>query len=322
VLSVIIPTRMRPELVLRTLASLAEQDLDPDTFEVVVVADGCERGTAEAVRAADVPFRVIVHEQAQAGIAGARNAGTRVAAGDQLVFMDDDMLLDPAFLRHVSETLTAGADVALTDVRLGDWVRHTVTTAETRRWEAESHAKPSSDDVPFDEIHFWATGIRRSALESAGGFDEAFTAGGAYGNEDIELGHRLLGAGADVRWARGARADTEACVDADELLERTTHVGRNDVRLARLHPELGDALLGRKLRDSRVHRAVARLLLAVPVLARLDPPLRWGLRRVVRTGADGPVAYRIWFTARAVRYWDGVLRTDGSDLVRALLRAS
>lgn len=321
-LSVVIPTRMRPEMVLRTLASLAAQNLDAADFEVVVVADGCVSGTAEAVRDAAVPYELRVLEQEQAGIAGARNAGARMAAGDHLVFMDDDMILDPSFLRRVDEALTDGADVAITDVRMGEWIPHTVTTAETRRWEEEAAAQPPTHEIPFDDIHFWATGIRRDVLDAADGFDESYTAGGAYGNEDIELGHRLLQRGAVVHRVDAAQARTEACTDPDQLLERTTDVGRNDVRLARTHPELADALFGRKVRNSRLQRAVARVLAVLPVLARLDRPLHLALRSVVARGADGPVAYRIWFLARAVRYWDGVLRAGGGDLVRSALRST
>lgn len=169
-------------------------------------------------------------------------------------------------------------------------------------------------------VHFWATGIRRAALDDAGGFDEAYTAGGAYGNEDIEFGCRLLKRGAAIRWALDAKAMTEACTDTDELLDRWTDIGRNDLRLATTHPETVDILIGRKVRGSRAQRAVARILAAVPLLARFDLPLRLALQWAVRAGQDGPMTYRLWLVAQSVRYWDGVIRGGGRPVLRAALR--
>ncbi len=319
-LSVVVPTRMRPALVLRTLEGLAAQDLPASAFEVVVVVDGCEQGTASAVRHRHAGLRLTVLEQPRAGLAAARNAGAAAARGEHLVFCDDDMVLSPNFVRAVDAALRAGADVALTTVRVGEWVPASVTTSEARRWDADTHADLLDGEVVFDHVHFAATGIRRSVFERAGGFDVAFTAGGAYGNEDIELGHRLLRSGAVIRYVPEAVARTEACTDPDELLARMVEVGRNDLRLARKHPELAPALFGRKLAYSRIYRLTARVVLVAPWLAAADRPLRAVLRRVVRTGRDGAVSYRLWFALRAVSYWKGVADAGGRpdvDRVRA-----
>jgi glycosyltransferase involved in cell wall biosynthesis len=315
VLSVVVPTRMRPQVVVPTLRSIAAQEAPAGGLEVVVVVDGCEAGTADAVRrsCADLPVSVV--EQPRGGLAAARNRGAAESRGEHLVFCDDDMVLSPGFLRRVDDELRAGADVALTVVRTGDWVPHTVTTAEVRRWDGEAHEALLADGVVFDHVHFAATGIRRAAFEGAGGFDAGFTAGGAYGNEDIELGHRLLGAGAVVRYARDAVAETDACTDPTELLARMTDVGRNDVRLARAHPELAAALFGRKLAHSDIYRLTGRLVMAAPWAAAADRPLRGAFRLVVRTGRSGPLSHRLWFAVRATRYWTGVAAAGGRDLV-------
>ena len=56
----------------------------------------------------------------------------------------------------------------------------------------EREARQSAAPLVFEDMVFAATAIRRTGFEATGGFDEAFTADGAYGNEDIELGYRLL----------------------------------------------------------------------------------------------------------------------------------
>ena len=315
-LSIVIPTRMRPETATRTLRSIAGQEFDFAALEIIVVVDGCAAGSADAVHATPMPCDVVVVEQDRQGQAGARNRGAGRARGEHLLFLDDDMVLRQGFLRAVESALIESADVALTTTGVGDWVAHTVTTGEARRWYTEANEAPLTH-IGFYNVHFCATGARRAVFEATGGFDEAFTAGGAYGNEDIELGYRLLRAGADIRHAAGAVADTEACTDPDELMRRMTDVGRNDVRLARKHPELAGVLFGRKRQNSAIYRVTGRLLLMAPWAALADRPLRAAFRAAMRSGRDGPVVYRLWFTVRALRYWDGVLRAGGRDLVRS-----
>src|SRR5262249_18159878 len=73
--SVIVPPYQRRNLVARTVAALADQTVDPDRFEVIVVVDGSTDGTADRVRALDRPVHIRVIEQRNRGRAAAINAG-------------------------------------------------------------------------------------------------------------------------------------------------------------------------------------------------------------------------------------------------------
>src|SRR5690348_88198 len=55
-LSVVIPTRNRRELLLRCVGLLREQTQDPRSYEVVVVDDDSGDGSADAVEALGTPF--------------------------------------------------------------------------------------------------------------------------------------------------------------------------------------------------------------------------------------------------------------------------
>lgn len=87
-MSVIIPTYLRPGLVVRALRSALTQTAG--AIEVIVVVDGRDPETVEAVEATR-DSRVIVHvPQMRLGNAGARNTGVGLARARWIAFLDDD----------------------------------------------------------------------------------------------------------------------------------------------------------------------------------------------------------------------------------------
>jgi glycosyltransferase involved in cell wall biosynthesis len=86
--SVVIPTRNRPELVLRAVASVAGQTYR--NLEIIVVIDGPDSQTEAALRAiADSRLRVLALPESLGG-SDARNAGVAAADGKWIAFLDDD----------------------------------------------------------------------------------------------------------------------------------------------------------------------------------------------------------------------------------------
>jgi glycosyltransferase involved in cell wall biosynthesis len=86
--SVVIPTRNRPELVLRAVGSALAQTLRE--LEVVVVVDGPDPATRDALAGVG-DARVRVVELGESGGApNARNVGVRHARGEWTAFLDDD----------------------------------------------------------------------------------------------------------------------------------------------------------------------------------------------------------------------------------------
>jgi glycosyltransferase involved in cell wall biosynthesis len=91
--SVVVPTRDRPGLLRRTLASIAAQR-DVRT-EVIVVDDGSSPADARAVvDLAGDRVRVLSNERS-GGVGAARNQGAAVATAPWLAFCDDDDLWAP-----------------------------------------------------------------------------------------------------------------------------------------------------------------------------------------------------------------------------------
>jgi glycosyltransferase involved in cell wall biosynthesis len=90
--STIIPTYNRRDLVQRAIESVLAQDVGVE--EVIVVDDGSTDGTAEALRAR-YGERITCLRQANAGVSAARNAGMAAARGQFLALLDSDDLWTP-----------------------------------------------------------------------------------------------------------------------------------------------------------------------------------------------------------------------------------
>jgi glycosyltransferase involved in cell wall biosynthesis len=89
--SVIIPAYNAEPFIAETVKSALHQTFTD--LEVIVVDDGSKDRTAE--RLAEFGDRIRVHRQANAGVAEARNAGVRMAAGTWIAFLDADDLWLP-----------------------------------------------------------------------------------------------------------------------------------------------------------------------------------------------------------------------------------
>jgi glycosyltransferase involved in cell wall biosynthesis len=86
--SVVIPTLRRPQLVLRALKSVFAQTYR--NIEVIVVVDGPDQETAASLALlADPRLRVILNPCSLTA-AGARNRGAALARGEWIAFLDDD----------------------------------------------------------------------------------------------------------------------------------------------------------------------------------------------------------------------------------------
>jgi len=117
--SVVIPTRNRRDLVARALECVLYQD-EVD-LEALVVDDGSTDGTAAFLDGlGDRRVRHLRNETAT-GVALARNRGIAEARGDWIAFLDDDDLWAPAKLRsQVAACHAADAEFAYTGLVVTD----------------------------------------------------------------------------------------------------------------------------------------------------------------------------------------------------------
>src|SRR6516164_6352381 len=86
--SVVIPTLHRPNLVVRAVNSVLNQT--HKEIEVIVVVDGPDEDTIKAVRSMEDPRLQVVINPRSLTAAGARNVGVDHATGEWIAFLDDD----------------------------------------------------------------------------------------------------------------------------------------------------------------------------------------------------------------------------------------
>jgi glycosyltransferase involved in cell wall biosynthesis len=86
--STVIPTHKRQELVQRAVLSVLRQTYR--NIEVIVVIDGPEEGTVEILEALQEPRLRVIQLEKNAGLSGARNIGIRAARGEWVGLLDDD----------------------------------------------------------------------------------------------------------------------------------------------------------------------------------------------------------------------------------------
>ncbi|NHC45135.1 glycosyltransferase family 2 protein [Motilibacter aurantiacus] len=98
--SVVIPTRNRASILPRALGAALGQVLDvPQSLEVVVVDDGSTDDTARVLAAVEDPRLRVLRRPRGSGVSRARNAGTQLARGRWVAWMDDDDVWSPTKLK-------------------------------------------------------------------------------------------------------------------------------------------------------------------------------------------------------------------------------
>ena len=111
-LSVVMPTRNRPERLLRAAESVLSQDVDD--IELVVVDDASTDDTPEVLDRLACDDRVtVVHNAESLGPGGSRNRGIAASRGNLLGFCDDDDTWLPGAGRAVLETFADDREVGV-----------------------------------------------------------------------------------------------------------------------------------------------------------------------------------------------------------------
>lgn len=165
-------------------------------FETLVVDDGSTDETADYV-AENFPWATLLRLDAR-GLSAARNAGAAAAAGEVLVFTDDDCEPDSEWIERLRP--------AFSDSRLAAAGGPNLPPAPRTWEEAVVRAAPGApshvllDDEEAEHLPGCNLAVTRAAFEKIGGFDPQFQTAG----DDVDFCWRLRDAGFRLGFVPGA----------------------------------------------------------------------------------------------------------------------
>jgi len=186
-LSILIPTYKRPELLALTLESVAAQTRPAD--EVIVVDNDKAKSASDTVKAFshDIPNLQYIPASAKQGKCYALNIAGHAAKGNWLVFLDDDDYWDREYLETFDQAINkSGCNCIIS------WVA----------WDFDgiiNGGKKMPSEITLEQIMWHGNpgfvgsnnAFEKSLFERLGGLDESMQS-----SEDIDLLIRIIESGA------------------------------------------------------------------------------------------------------------------------------
>jgi glycosyltransferase involved in cell wall biosynthesis len=265
--SVVVPTRGRPDLLRRALVSIVGQTY-PGPIECVVVHD--QEAPDLMLTELGSPSRriVVTTNDRTPGLAGARNSGRARTAGDYIASCDDDDRWHPRKLEIQMRWLGVHEEVWV----VGAGIRLMMPGNHVVSWPGKSAIVSQSDLVRsrMKELHSSTLLARRATFDRVGGYDESLPFGYAEDYEWLLRAVRLGPLGVVTTPLADVAKDGRSW-----FRERQPVVAEGLTYLLRTHPEL-----------ARSRRGGARLLgqiaFAHAVMGDRKTAMTWAVRSLRR----------------------------------------
>ncbi len=209
--------------------SILASDYPAGLLEVICVDNGSTDGSVAFVEQRFPAVRVVALPENR-GFTGGNVAGVEASTGEVLLFLNNDMRVEPTLVTRLVDAMRddaacAGARVMSWDGRRIDFVRGT-SSFEARGFQ-EMYQQRYREGMRLADSFFpngGAFAVTRTAYDDAGGFDPRLF---AY-YDDLDLGWRLRAAGYTVRTVadavayhrHGATARTQPGAHKRWLMER------------------------------------------------------------------------------------------------------
>jgi glycosyltransferase involved in cell wall biosynthesis len=260
-LSVVLATYNRGETLRETLRHLAEQELDPAKYEVIVIDDGSPDHTRQVVEEwhASAPFRLTYLHHDNHGTGYTQNRGLEAARAPIVLLMADDIFLSPQALKsHLAMHMThSEPEVAVLgrvdEDHLAMHRGHAEQNAAVpgrvddcrrpedyvflRNWDKFGMRRwAGTRELPY--YMFWANNIsaKREFLLRHGPFGEQRGRAGTSAHHDILLGYRLSAFGLRIFYSEEAQGVHCHPTTFEEACRRRYVEGLNFGELRRYAP--------------------------------------------------------------------------------------
>jgi glycosyltransferase involved in cell wall biosynthesis/peptidoglycan/xylan/chitin deacetylase (PgdA/CDA1 family) len=305
-LSVVIPTRNRKDLLGVCLESLGHQSASPAEYEVVVVVDGATDGTQAMLAGLETRFELVVVEHEGAGSAASRNLGAARASGGILLFIDDDEVAGPNLVAsHIAAHEGSPRSVVIGSIERRvpkDADRYAQLGVADARWQIEQlRRRPAT----FRDCFGGNCSVRREDFELVGGYAARLPL-----ENDTEFGYRLHQAGCSFVFAPEAVVSEYRTRGWRGIIAESVARGRAAVHLYERHPAmlrylpLGGA--GEQAKP-RLRRALENTTLALHL-----PPVLLGALGFALPKRSWVAAWNAFVSGHS--YWTGVRQAASPEL--------
>jgi len=197
-------------------------------FETLVIDDGSTDSVPDIIKGFP---SVRAFRQEHAGLSAARNLGLKEARGTLLAYTDDDCMVHPDWLIHLSRAFTS-------DDRVVAAGGPNIPPPPRTGTEAVVAAAPGSpahvllNDTEAEHLPGCNLAIRKTALEAIGGFRPVFTTAG----DDVDICWRLREAGGTLKYVPGAMVWHHRRFTVSSYLRQQRGYGHAEALLMKEHP--------------------------------------------------------------------------------------
>jgi GT2 family glycosyltransferase len=263
-LSIVIPTRNRARMVQTLLNSVRELvGLHQFQPQIIVGDNNSQDETWKLLHgvARDFPLPLTLLKVQRPGKSAVMNEASRAAQGDVLAFLDDDVVVEPNWLRAVQqffqerEYQAAQGVIRIRLPRAENMEIHTLIN----RYRTIPNIDFGADIKHSHSLNGANFAVSRQAFNAVGSFDERLGPGASGTSEDVDFARRLSREGFRIGYMREAvvyhsvdlRRLTEEYFRAHHKRQGHSRVIMNDKGIGRIFLDLGRAFysLGKSERD-------------------------------------------------------------------------
>jgi glycosyltransferase involved in cell wall biosynthesis len=233
--SVIIPTYNRPDQLEDVLESLARQTFPPQCTEIIVIDDGSSQ-SYDQVTGRNWPYQLQYRKQENLGEIAARSLGVSCARSGFLIFLDDDIYVEPEYIAELVREHERYPQAILLGV-LYPWLGAHPTPFQVIQAAQTEPVHPG--EVSYIECGSGTMSVGKDVYTTAGGM-RTLGPGGRNAWGGMDFAYRAHLAGFKARRCTAARAyhDDFAMQDLETMSKRYFKVSRMAVLHLQRFPEL------------------------------------------------------------------------------------
>ncbi|NLG17382.1 MAG: glycosyltransferase [Fibrobacter sp.] len=203
-ISIVIPTFKRQSSLERLLTSINLQDYPKDKFEVIVVDDHSGENLDPIIRNYQKNLNVRWVISKVKGRPGARNTGVAEAIGRIIIFLDDDMEVEPSFFEAHEKSHNQGLCVVSGCIKAAAKYTGLWNTVIDSRFDLRDDKLNINRPQSFTSVFTGNMSVLKKTFNRMNGFDEVTFS--YYGGEDFDFGIRCIQEGIPISYCADAVA--------------------------------------------------------------------------------------------------------------------